>query len=181
MSLWRLQRVIRLALLGIPFVAVAAVALAAPAGRWVAVAFVGVAVAAQLVVAVLWPALAWRAFSYTVREHDLLVQRGVLFRRWSSIPFTRIQHVDTRQGPMERMLGLSRLMVFTAAGMSADGVILTKEGRRALYLPQVAVEQGWDLVETLRHLAAKAGLAPDDWKGAELQTFQGYVYSEARL
>ena len=144
MSLWRLQRVIRLALLGIPFVAVAAVALAAPAGRWVAVAFVGVAVAAQLVVAVLWPALAWRAFSYTVREHDLLVQRGVLFRRWSSIPFTRIQHVDTRQGPMERMLGLSRLMVFTAAGMSADGSIPGLAEEEALRLRDLLSRRGGD-------------------------------------
>jgi membrane protein YdbS with pleckstrin-like domain len=31
--------------------------------------------------------------------------------------------VDTRQGPLERVFGLSRLLVFTAAGMSADGSI----------------------------------------------------------
>ena len=70
-----------------------------------------------------WPTLEYDAFRYSVREDDLLVQSGVIFKRWSSIPLTRIQHVDTRQGPLERMLGMSRLLVFTAAGMSADGSI----------------------------------------------------------
>ncbi len=73
--------------------------------------------------AVFWPTLEYDAFRYSVREDDLLVQSGVIFKRWSSIPLTRIQHVDTRQGPLERMLGMSRLLVFTAAGMSADGSI----------------------------------------------------------
>ncbi len=73
--------------------------------------------------ALLWPALAFRAFRYSVRDFDLLVERGVLFQRSTSIPLDRIQHVDTRQGPMERAFGLQRLVVYTAAGLSADGSI----------------------------------------------------------
>jgi membrane protein YdbS with pleckstrin-like domain len=73
--------------------------------------------------ALLWPALRYQHFHYSVREHDLLVERGVLIRRKSSIPHNRIQHVDTQQGPIERALGLSSLAVYTAAGMSADGSI----------------------------------------------------------
>lgn len=75
----------------------------------------------QLLLLLLWPRLAWANFRYEVREHDLLVQSGVLFRRWSSVPLTRIQYVDTEQGPLERILGLAHLKVYTAAGMSADG------------------------------------------------------------
>ena len=77
----------------------------------------------SLFMLLLWPSLEYRAFRYAVRQHDLLVRSGVLFRRWSSIPLNRIQHLDTRQGPLERILGLSRLQVYTAAGMSADGSI----------------------------------------------------------
>ena len=68
-----------------------------------------------------------------------------------------------------------------AITIGRDGVILSKDGRSALFLPQVAVEQGWDLVTTLRHLAAKAGLGPDGWRGASFQTFQGQVYDELHL
>jgi len=89
----------------------------------VSVLVVAFVVLFQAVMAIFWPSLEYDAFRYQVREEDLLVQSGVLFKRWSSIPNNRIQHVDTRQGPVERMLGLSRLLVFTAAGMSADGSI----------------------------------------------------------
>ena len=91
-------------------------------------AVLGTVVAFALIVfflgfAVLWPSLEYEHFGYSVREHDLFVQRGVLFRRRSSIPHNRIQHVDTRQGPLERAFGLSRVAVFTASGVSADGSI----------------------------------------------------------
>ncbi len=91
---------------------------------------VGIAVAAALVVAVLalvttlalaLPAAAYERFRYALRDGDLLVERGVLFRRTTSIPLDRIQHVDTRQGPVERLLGLTQVVVYTAAGLSADG------------------------------------------------------------
>jgi AmmeMemoRadiSam system protein A len=60
-----------------------------------------------------------------------------------------------------------------------DGIILEKEGKRALFLPQVAQDQGWDLPETLRHLCMKAGLPLDAWKeGATLWTFQAEVFGE---
>jgi MEMO1 family protein len=61
-----------------------------------------------------------------------------------------------------------------------DGVLLEKQGRRSVFLPQVAPEQGWDVPTMLRHLAVKAGLGPDDWKeGATFQTFQAQVFEEA--
>ncbi len=61
-----------------------------------------------------------------------------------------------------------------------DGVLLEKQGRRAVFLPQVAPEQGWDVATLLRHLAMKAGLDPDDWKeGASFQIFQAQVFEEA--
>lgn len=60
-----------------------------------------------------------------------------------------------------------------------DGMVLAKAGRSAVFLPQVAVEQRWDLAETLSNLAEKAGLEADAWKnGAEFQTFQAIVFGE---
>jgi len=60
-----------------------------------------------------------------------------------------------------------------------DGVVLSKNGRSAVFLPQVATEQGWNLAEMLSNLAEKAGLDADAWKsGAEFQTFQAIVFGE---
>ena len=76
-----------------------------------------------LVMALIWPSLEYRYYRYAVREKDILVQQGVLFRRWTALPLHRIQHVDTRQGPIERIVGIANLQLYTAAGMNADGSI----------------------------------------------------------
>ena len=56
---------------------------------------------------------------------------------------------------------------------------LTKHGRSAVFLPQVAPEQGWGIEETLTHLAMKAGLPPDAWReGASFTVFEAVVFHE---
>lgn len=60
-----------------------------------------------------------------------------------------------------------------------DGVILSQGASRAVFLPQVAPEQGWDVDEMLDHLAMKAGLRPGAWRsGTTFQTFQAHVFAE---
>lgn len=62
--------------------------------------------------------------------------------------------------------------------VGSQGVLLKKDGRRAVYLPQVAAERGWTCEQTLSHLAQKAGLAPNAWRnGAELEVFTSQSYS----
>lgn len=60
-----------------------------------------------------------------------------------------------------------------------DGVELQKGSFHAVFLPQVATEQGWDTETLLRHLAQKAGLPPDGWRDAKLWVFQAEVFGEA--
>jgi len=63
--------------------------------------------------------------------------------------------------------------------IGTHGVVLNKNGRVAVFLPQVAPEQGWDLAETLTHLALKAGLAPEAWReGASFLVFEAQVVHE---
>jgi MEMO1 family protein len=63
-----------------------------------------------------------------------------------------------------------------------DGVVLRKGGRSAVFLPQVAPEQGWTRDEMLDHLCQKAGLPEGAWKqGAEFSTFQAEVFSESDI
>ena len=64
-----------------------------------------------------------------------------------------------------------------------DGVIIRLAGHSAVYLPQVAPEQGWDIAQTLNHLCVKAGLPMSAWKNPEMEflTFQAQVFSEQEL
>ena len=63
--------------------------------------------------------------------------------------------------------------------LGTHGVVLQKGDKVALFLPQVAPEQGWTLEQTLTALSEKAGLPPDGWKdGASFSVFTGQVFEE---
>jgi AmmeMemoRadiSam system protein A len=62
-----------------------------------------------------------------------------------------------------------------------DGIIVSKGRRRGLLLPQVPVEQGWNLDQYISHGCRKAGLPADEWnRGVQIETFQAVVFGEKR-
>lgn len=64
--------------------------------------------------------------------------------------------------------------------IGTDGVVLSKDGHSAVFLPQVAPEQGWDLNQTLTQLSLKAQLPANAWKeGASFLVFQADVFGES--
>ena len=48
-----------------------------------------------------------------------------------------------------------------------QGIVLDKDGRRAVFLPEVATRNGWNREQTLTRLARKAGLPGDAWKAKD--------------
>ncbi len=61
------------------------------------------------------------------------------------------------------------------------GIVVERGGRRALFLPQVAREQGWGREETLAAVCSKAGLDPGAWRaaGTRLEVFTATVFGDA--
>ena len=81
----------------------------------------GVAAAAVIVVGALGLGFVhrrFRAWAYQEREEDLVVSRGVMFRRESVVPYGRMQFVDVTAGPIERMFKLATVRLHTAAAAS---------------------------------------------------------------
>jgi AmmeMemoRadiSam system protein A len=60
------------------------------------------------------------------------------------------------------------------------GLYLIQRGRSGVLLPQVPVEQHWNLDEYLDYICVKAGLPPRSYEapGAELYTFTATVFGE---
>ena len=74
-----------------------------------------------------YPDLLWRHWRYEIGEAEVDLQHGWLSVTRTLIPMARIQHVDTRRGPLQRRFGLASVVLYTAAGASeipalADGV-----------------------------------------------------------
>ena len=61
-----------------------------------------------------------------------------------------------------------------------DGLIVEQGFFKGLLLPQVPVEQGWDIEDFLSHTCMKAGLTPDAWydKNTKILKFSGQVFTE---
>lgn len=101
-----------------------------------------------LLYAVVVPGKRYEHFGYHVGEVELRVRRGWLWRTTSVVLHARVQHVDTKQGPLENLLGLSTVVVFTAGSVGAmvDIPGLPKEDAEALRDRLVALSGSDDAV-----------------------------------
>ena len=69
------------------------------------------------------PGRRYRAWAYGMDAEELHVRRGVLTRMHTVVPLDRIQHIDVSQGPLERGLGLTRLVLHTAGTLHSQVMI----------------------------------------------------------
>lgn len=67
-------------------------------------------------VKVIYHYFADRLIRYCVREHDVVLYKGLIFRKIVCQPILRIQHVDIHKGPIERLAGLATVQVYSAGG-----------------------------------------------------------------
>lgn len=109
-------------------------------------AFVGL-----FTIVVIHTLLRYRIWQFEIREDELYLERGVLTRVKTVVPYVRIQHVDSRRGPLERLLGLATTVVYTAGSRGADVLVpgLPPDCSEALQdeLKQLAIEsEGGDAV-----------------------------------
>ncbi len=64
--------------------------------------------------AYVWPPVEYRHTSYELDADGIEIRSGVVWRNITSVPRSRVQHIDVSQGPLERSFGLGRLVIFTA-------------------------------------------------------------------
>jgi membrane protein YdbS with pleckstrin-like domain len=54
------------------------------------------------------------SFTFLLTEDMLLIEKGVLFKNKIVVPYSRVQNVNIKQGPLQRILGISSVYVITA-------------------------------------------------------------------
>lgn len=67
--------------------------------------------------------ITWLSFpyrGYLIREKDIAYKRGLIKFQLTSIPFSRIQHVELIQGVLAKKMNLASIKVYTAGGSSDD-------------------------------------------------------------
>jgi hypothetical protein len=73
--------------------------------------------------------LGFKKRKFAVRERDVSYKSGIFFKKLTTVPFSRVQHIEIDEGPFSRFFKLASLSVFTAGDSSDDLVIkgITKQ------------------------------------------------------
>jgi membrane protein YdbS with pleckstrin-like domain len=69
----------------------------------------------HLLITLVFPKIRWKRWRYEVTEKGIDLQRGIVITKRTIVPINRVQHVDTKQGPIYRKYGLSSISLSTAA------------------------------------------------------------------
>jgi len=108
--------------------------------------------------------------------HDNAVNAAMRDSRFRPVTPDELERIDMHISILSPIVAIPSLDDFK---IGEHGIILEKGPRRAVYLPEVAVEQKWDLDQTLSSLSRKAGLSADAWReGASFKVFSSVVLSK---
>ena len=68
----------------------------------------------------LFVVLGFHKRKYAIRQKDITFKHGVLVHSMTTIPFSRIQHIEIDEGVFERILKLASLSIYTAGDNGRD-------------------------------------------------------------
>ena len=85
------------------------------------------------------PERVYRRLGYSVDGELLRVVRGWLFHTDTIVPFVRVQHIDVKRGPLDKMFGTASLVVHTAGTHNS-----------LVSLPGLSPERAADIREAIR-------------------------------
>lgn len=84
---------------------------------WIALGLAAAGLFVVLLAGWVIPPVRWRCFRYEIREEEIDLQHGVFILKRTLIPMVRVQHVDSKSGPVMRKYGVASVTFSTAAGM----------------------------------------------------------------
>jgi len=74
-------------------------------------------------IAALWIPKYYSSISYLFTENEIVIEKGVWWRRKSTVPYNRITNIDVVQGPISRRFGLGNVKIQTAGYSGGGGAV----------------------------------------------------------
>jgi MEMO1 family protein len=111
---------------------------------------------------VLWKAVAQNAMSAALYD-----------RRFSPVSFDEVKNLHIEVSVLSLP---SKVNSYKDIIIGKHGMTLFYGRKRSTFLPQVAPARKWSLDTTLRHLATKAGISPEEYKKATYEVYTAQVF-----
>ena len=88
---------------------------------------------------IIFPRSRYQRSRYSIGTDRLRIVGGFLFMRDTIVPFSRVQHIDVEQGPVQRRYGLATLQVHTAGDHNST-----------IYVPGLLYETALEMRDAIR-------------------------------
>jgi uncharacterized protein len=115
LSVWRIYGMIGLAVSFAVFAVVTALIIVFDGPKWIIPILILLFIGDGYLFLFFIPRLRWRRWRYEVREEEIEIQHGLFTVKRTLIPMIRVQHVDSKQGPLFKKYKLASVTISTAA------------------------------------------------------------------
>jgi membrane protein YdbS with pleckstrin-like domain len=102
-----------------------------------------------IIVGEIFSRMSYNRWFYEFTDDNLKIERGIIWKRYSNVPYERVQNVDIHRGIIARIIGFSSVMIQTA-GYSATA-------RTEGYIPAVDIKEAEEIREFLMKKIRKKG------------------------
>lgn len=83
--------------------------------KWV-IGISGFIIMLQVLNTIIYPQIEYRQWGYIINDQMIEFKKGIYFIGTTIIPIVRIQNIKINQGPINRVLHLADIQIFTAGG-----------------------------------------------------------------
>jgi len=108
---------------------------------------------AVIVLAEIYARMSYNRWFYEFADSNLRIERGIIWKRYSNVPYERVQNVDITRGIIARLCGFSTVNIQTAGYAYSGRGMSRSEG----YLPAVTIEGAEKIREFLMKKISKRG------------------------
>ncbi|RSK26686.1 hypothetical protein EJF36_07340 [Bacillus sp. HMF5848] len=106
---------------------------------WISITFFFILILTSILSVVIMPKLKWKRWRYDVFAEEIDLMYGVFIQKRTLIPMVRVQHVDTKQGPLLRKYNLATVTISTAATVhEIPALLLTEADQLRDHISQLA-------------------------------------------
>jgi len=107
-----------------------------------------------IILVFIWAKLSYRFYRYELTDAGFRKELGVIYKKYVTIPYDRIQNVDIYRGILARILGLSDLNIQTAGASAVSGRYIVRgigaEGRLPGLSKEIAEQLRDELIQRSR-------------------------------